>query len=487
MKALLFLFLGITSIFCVAQDGSYDVSFGNNGNITYDITPFGENHEIRSFNQDNLGNTFVILESYDPIESDYLTRLMSFSSEGLLNENFGNNGIISLPNENSNYRNLITLPDNTFFIVTSENSVLTFKKYLNNGEYDFSFGNNGQLIPLINGETGSSYVLDEENNIYVIGYLLDAQNDSYHIYKYSLSGTIDTSFGNNGILSNTVNNALGLKAGGIQLNNNFLYVSTSFNENGNNVIKVSRLFLDGSLDVEYGTNGYIAIPEIVPYNYGGYNIFLDGSLLLSYSYIDNNTFQIFRKTIKFSSSGTMIQNFGNNGEIEGFAGGIMQQNNRVILNGTYLDWEGGLHPFYKRFRANGAIDTNFEFAGNYGEYWSFGLKMLKDGKLLLLGTDVWYNGPEFNLYIKRFNNNPLSIEENTLNRFNIFPNPSNGIFTIALPENVSSTNYTIYSSMGLLIKEGVIDATNKTLDLSLYSSGLYFLNLENQTFKLIKN
>lgn len=69
----------------------------------------------------------------------------------------------------------------------------------------------------------------------------------------------------------------------------------------------------------------------------------------------------------------------------------------------------------------------------------------------------------------------------------IYPNPSQGLYNIALKEKAF---YSVYDLSGKLIKQGDLNASANLLDLSQVTSGLYLINIETskgaKTHKLIK-
>jgi Zn-dependent metalloprotease len=80
----------------------------------------------------------------------------------------------------------------------------------------------------------------------------------------------------------------------------------------------------------------------------------------------------------------------------------------------------------------------------------------------------------------------LSVGEFALeNAINVFPNPSNGLFTLQKTNSIDLVNATIYDINGRVIK--TIDLKNmpdnKTIDLSSAASGLYFMSITSKTSK----
>lgn len=70
----------------------------------------------------------------------------------------------------------------------------------------------------------------------------------------------------------------------------------------------------------------------------------------------------------------------------------------------------------------------------------------------------------------------------------VYPNPSNGMFTLESRYNLEKVSITIYTMDGRLMYEDKIALLNtqRTLDLSLFSEGIYILRVETSTFKISK-
>ena len=70
----------------------------------------------------------------------------------------------------------------------------------------------------------------------------------------------------------------------------------------------------------------------------------------------------------------------------------------------------------------------------------------------------------------------------------VYPNPSNGMFTLESSYDLEKVSITIYTMDGRLMYEDKIALLNtqKTLDLSSFSEGMYVLRVETSTFKISK-
>ena len=83
--------------------------------------------------------------------------------------------------------------------------------------------------------------------------------------------------------------------------------------------------------------------------------------------------------------------------------------------------------------------------------------------------------------LKRTGNLLASINDvETQNEISIYPNPSNGIFTIELSDQyVNDAKYTIYNSLGEVIETSNMSGETSIIDLRMQPTGVYFLNVLN--------
>jgi hypothetical protein len=84
----------------------------------------------------------------------------------------------------------------------------------------------------------------------------------------------------------------------------------------------------------------------------------------------------------------------------------------------------------------------------------------------------------------------LGLNSFTDENLKIFPNPSNGIFTVKT--TITNSSYKIYNLVGQTIKSGFINNGENSIDIRNSKDGIYFLmikstNGEKIGYKLIKN
>ncbi len=483
MKRLLFICLGLMITFSYAQDGSPDLSFGDNGVVTYVLE--GEDHWINGVDEKSNGQILALIKTLD-FQTGDLDRVFAFNEDGSMDEDFGDNGILDISNPDINFNGLRVLPDNSYFLTGYSNSVLTILKYDEEGTLDTSFGDNGVLQPFDNGVVGSSMIINEDQTLFFLGNKIINDEPHLHFYKFLENGIPDTTYGDNGLVLHSLG-AVSNVSTSFRKVDEFFYLGINFSENNETTKNIFRFLINGEIDNTFGVNGRILIPIEEEY-YVSFNVFNDGNILVGGSYWDWLSETLIRKTIKINSQGQQIQNFGNGGAIYGRSGVHIQGNQRFIADGSFVDFEGGVSLNYSRFFPNGTHDNSFQFSSNYYELGGFAMKHLQSGKILIVGSDIWYNGPDIKIILQRFNNNPLNVSDIVKNKVAIYPNPSSGVFQLQNNFPFNNNSYDIYDSLGKKIQSGFLLENFPSIDLSEFSSGVYFLKINDipKTFKLLK-
>lgn len=100
-----------------------------------------------------------------------------------------------------------------------------------------------------------------------------------------------------------------------------------------------------------------------------------------------------------------------------------------------------------------------------------------------IGTEIYLSSLTYNSLTSVIENQPIqsSINQPTIS---VFPNPSNGIFSLHINktnDKSSSSFYTIYNMIGNVVLEGKTDNTskdiNESIDMSSFPKGIYFINV----------
>ncbi len=99
-----------------------------------------------------------------------------------------------------------------------------------------------------------------------------------------------------------------------------------------------------------------------------------------------------------------------------------------------------------------------------------------------------YGIPDFQLAL---NSAQLSVNQNEIGRFLVYPNPVSDELFISFPPNFSEAKICLHNTLGQIIFEKSIQNTNTLLSLQNINSGIYFYKIKSNSFtqtgKIIKN
>lgn len=103
-------------------------------------------------------------------------------------------------------------------------------------------------------------------------------------------------------------------------------------------------------------------------------------------------------------------------------------------------------------------------------------------------TDQYgYGIPDFQLAI---NIAQLSVNDNTVGRFLVYPNPVNDIVSVSFPNGFEVAQFSLYNNLGqMVLKKEII--SNESVSLDSLNSGMYYYKIKSnsleQSGKIIKN
>ena len=153
---------------------------------------------------------------------------------------------------------------------------------------------------------------------------------------------------------------------------------------------------------------------------------------------------------------------------------------RVSKDGgaTYFPWKLDAANFSAPATTGDNLVDNIEkveIVGATGEYL---IQVSHKGSVLTNGLQ------DFSLIVTGIEET-LSTEDFDIDGLIIYPNPSNGIFTLRNTNNMALTNATVYDINGRYIKTLNLANMigNKTIDISSVESGMYFLTIRSESSK----
>lgn len=491
MKTFLFFLAGIVSLVAFGQDGSLDNSFGDGGIVVKDIN---NSIDLVLNVVEQSDQKLVVSGITSPDSNNFYPYLVRFMPDGLVDTAFGTDGILISSNGTGFYDYKYLFIDNQQHIIAAgpkgQSSIFVIAKYLDNGDLDNTFGNSG-ILTISNGNYSGMSLLNDGS----ILLLKFSGSNEITINHYLNNGVLDRNFGINGAATSSFSgDGFAGKEIKIDGEDNIYFLGTRDNAANTDII-LMKFQPSGYLNTNFGNNGMTTknIDALNPMNFStaslGFTndnkIVIAGSCGACVDLFDPVLQPYF---IRYLNDGLPDSSFGNNGTvlltISGFSISqlMIQENERMLVSGNVLDCFEGSFYRISRYFSGGTEDNSFLGGGLEFEYYKSILQ--NDGKIVSLGNTYWFNGME-DIVLLRHNNNPLSVPDFQNQNTIIYPNPSNGIFTIER-EFSESKKYQITDLTGKIIANGALDDKQTQIDLSSAQSGVYFLKTSNGMYRLLK-
>lgn len=485
MKLKHYIFVFLFPFLNFAQDGVLDNSFGNNGYVFTDF--FGKDDSPKKIGQQS-DNKIIVLGFVEIENSVYTSTFTRYNENGDIDLTFGEDGTVFF--EYNSVNTLLILDDDKMIVSGTLGDEFFLIRYNPDGTIDNSFGNNGVVSTSINYSWNNvkSVVLTNDNKLIVIG---DYDNKII-LNKFFLDGELDTSFGDNGIVSYENGEFIISSEGRVQSDGNIVVSAKWTNADySERTIFFMRFLENGNIDSSFGDNG-ITTTHISNHSVYGNYFSIDSSNRIVAAY-----YEYYPATDMFNSNAYRVLP---NGEIDSSFGEdgltnlgnylpkdiIIQPNSRILIGGGIPFSEGRFFAI-KRILANGEFDNSFsQVIEPIFDYSS--IKLLNSGKILGIGGTFMFSG-DINYVLSQYNNNPLGIEEYQRQFITITPNPTKGIVLINNESTSVIVSINVYDTLGRLAL--VQSNTTNQIDLSSLANGLFFVQIETDegviTKKVIKN
>lgn len=474
----------------VAQ--TQDINFGTNGVLEvqgkyYQGCKIYDNHIICTHAYD--------IPPYDDVTSS------GYSMNGNIDFDFGDMGFCSpsfafensVNDINSNYIWFAGINPTGNFPNYDYKLLTVFYDYT--GQLVNTLGNNGVVETDVIGRWQVERALsnNDGSKLYVTlsdYYTFDDVADSLCIVSFNQNGTLNNSWGNNGIayynLQYLSNNFDSFRPKGFCLGNQDIYIiGTVYSDNGNNFKEIAlKINNDGSIDNSFGVKDLTQI------------LALTNSAIVNDALIDGNYIYFLsgeRKIHKLNISDFSVDSsFGTNGKITLSVPNGLANNLRIVNNSLYVLGSVSVsnisNPLLSKYDLNGAIDNNFGNNGNYlfttneisDEYYFMDVISYDANSLLVLGENYLSDGPSSGHYQKVFGVKinlaiPSQLNENFESQVKIYPNPA---FDLLNVETKGNYKLKLYNMQGQLIQTHISNNPTK-FDISGLSQGLYMAVIEN--------
>ena len=283
-------------------------------------------------------------------------------------------------------------------------------RYNPDGTLDKTFGIGGKVQTDFPGlaAVASSVVVQPDGKIVVAGgaFPLFTFLGDFKVVRYNSNGSLDTSFGNGGIVTTSFPEGsyafdLALQADGKVIAAGTVFVDFNPGDSSNTDFALARYNPDGTPDATFGDGGQVST-DFLGMEDDAFSILIqpDGKIVAVGSANDPATFYDFA-AVRYLSNGTLDTTFGVAGKVHTDFGdqnfdrarsAALQPDGEIVAAGFAISQNGGVQNFaVARYTSNGVLDTSFGTDGmmqiDFGSCCQSANKVLlqPDGKIIAVG------------------------------------------------------------------------------------------------------
>ena len=340
------------------EDGSKDLSFGNNGTVIIPVLRLATFTGIETLNDGKiLASGSIQSDDY----SHFNIILVLCFPDGRVDSSFGENGIVFTDYGVNFYNRSMTIQTDGKIVITGERSTnvndlnKTFViRYNTDGTLDNSFGNEGKVITEYEIEVNSrKIIVQADGKILTSGtYGFLEYSPNFIVTRYKPDGKMDNSFGENGI---ALSGVFGVNPQGywytdmhdmVLQPDNKIIIGGKTGTNGQFNTGLCRFNSDGSLDMSFGIEGKV-ITSVGNFQTPTYGIALqpDGKIIAGGEYSTKSQSYIYFSMFRYQPNGMLDSSFGENGRVTTpeagkYAGAekvILQPDQKILLLGAAND------------------------------------------------------------------------------------------------------------------------------------------------------
>lgn len=442
-----------------SQIGTLDPTFGEGGIASVVF----QNGDFKMYDSNVMadGKLLCYGKFFVSTANGFFPTVVRLNADGSgIDFSFGSNGVQVLSEElfvQDDYLEMaMDDQENIFVVATSVASIVAYK-LSPDGELDLGFGDEG-MIEIADGGILGNIIVQPDGKL-IVAY---TRANDFALARVNSNGSMDTSFGANGLLTTSV---FGIdRAYGITLQPDGKILVSGTTDNGfGPMLGIVRLHENGSLDNSFGSEGKVS--RIINGSDFAYSIAVTnaGKLLVT-GRTTNGVFDQKGILAQFNEDGSEDMDFGVNGLVEiqlaggadFFSDGLIQPDGKILATGIHN--LNGVHSSFliARINSDGTPDAGFGPDNNGTAIASLSgidlhgqtINLDSNGDALVGGAHQEDNTIRVAKYITGLT---LSSAENQLKTgFKIYPNPAATSVRVNLPSHLNTTNLslTIHNSTG---------------------------------------
>lgn len=252
--------------------------------------------------------------------------------------------------------------------------------------------------------------------------------------------------------------------------------------NGSARVSIVRLNGDGTLDASFDPGSQFTddIRSI--------GIQADGKILVGGNLKENFPFGVIRPRIaRLNADGSTDNSFDPGDGFDSYPQAFhIQADGKIIVAGEFGQYQGTTAGGIIRLHSNGDRDTSFNTGAGFGST-NPGLSMVKDmklqadGKIYVVGNFNAYDGTNRNRIARLLGDGGTTSAPSlsTLAPLKVFPNPSQGVFTVEC--SLGNSTLKIIDVSGKVLWSTKIQAGQNQLSTTHLPKGVYLLQILGET------
>jgi uncharacterized delta-60 repeat protein len=380
----------LSGIFTVVPDDTKDLdaTFGNGGIALYGSTP-GNREQGFAVKIQADGKILVAGFTNNSLNSTNDVLLLRYNTDGTLDNTFGSNGIVLYDGGSEEAFAVSIQPDGKILVVGEINENVLVLRYNSDGTLDNTFGTNGAVsTDLGSNDYGYAVALQTDGKIVVSGQTISEAT----VLRYNTDGTLDNSFGTNGVVKYAGDQWDAAYGVSIQPDDKIVITGTTSDSD----VLVLRFNSDGSLDNTFGTNGVFTYDNVSGTG-KAVKIQPDGKILVVGGIDDTSCYSNALLMLRLTDDGSLDNTFGSNGVVtynRGQCDSIygksftLQPDGKIIVVGDFNS-----NILVLRYNTDGTLDTSFSEDGvgmySIGDYAiGTGVDLQTDGKIVVSGFSI---------------------------------------------------------------------------------------------------
>jgi len=244
-------------------------------------------------------------------------------------------------------------------------------------------------------------------------------------------------------------------------------------------VRIVRFNTDGTIDSTFNPNANGSATNI-----NRVLVQTDGKVLIAGQFSSLNGNQNIKNIARVDSIGNIDPAFTADSNPGGMIHDIhLDPNGKIVVVGSFTTWNSSSANRIVRLNVNGTFDSGF----NSGSGANNAIKCVTnqtDGKYLIGGGFIQYNNTSRYSFARLNGDGTNDILDDQFTNYNSYPNPFNELLIIESGNDIQDIS--ISDITGKIVFNKSVNPPSVKINTIEWESGIYFIKVNKQTIKIIK-